>query len=379
MAFYRNDQYQQQTLTTVTGHRLFPLVRASGCNADPLRADTLTVQLRAVRSGQSGAYTAIETAPNTGVFVLQQPLTNRDWRASARAIAGAFDVMPGDVIEATASDCKRRHAERQAPAGQPRVHLRHQHRPAAGRCAGLVDRCQRRRQRRPCGRCRCRVRPGRRHPHANVVMSDADGGYSFPFLLPSQYRLMVAPPTDYAYPSSRTADLAAGWSGSFPVDAASYGAVFRVTAATDNAVVNLPLDPIPGALLVQKMASRNTVEIAETLEYAVSVKNTGQAALSQVRLLDTLPLGFRYVPGSTRIDGRAAADPTGGAGPRLTWTFAGALQGAAEHTVRYRVRVGTGCAAGRRRQPRSGCRRRRGRRAQQHRHGQGQGRGRCVR
>jgi len=346
MAFYRDDQYQQQTLTTVTGHRLFPLVRASGCNADPLRADTLTVQLRAVRSGQSGAYTAIETAPNTGVFVLQQPLTNRDWRASARAIAGAFDVMPGDVIEATASDCK---------GGTLNAKLRLDSRafifdtstgqPLAGVRVWLIDVSGDGNGGRAGGAAAV-YGPDGVTPMPNVVMSDADGGYSFPFLLPSQYRLMVAPPTDYAYPSSRTADLAAGWSGSFPVDAASYGAVFRVTAATDNAVVNLPLDPIPGALLVQKMASRNTVEIAETLEYAVSVKNTGQAALSQVRLLDTLPLGFRYVPGSTRIDGRAAADPTGGAGPRLTWTLAGALQGAAEHTVRYRVRVGTGALQG---------------------------------
>ena len=38
-----------------------------------------------------------------------------------------------------------------------------------------------------------------------------------------------------------------------------------------------------------------------------------------------LPVGFAYVAGSARLDGQAVANPTGGAGPLLTWPITSPL------------------------------------------------------
>jgi hypothetical protein len=68
-----------------------------------------------------------------------------------------------------------------------------------------------------------------------------------------------------------------------------------------------------------------------------------------VFVVDQLPQGFRYVPGSARLarGGAAApiADPDGGVGPRLVFAL-GDLPANSQVTLTYRVRVGAGSQQG---------------------------------
>ncbi|MFG6414946.1 SdrD B-like domain-containing protein [Roseateles sp. DC23W] len=348
LAFFSNDRYTDPAWTTRLGQPMFPRVVASACNQDPLRADTLAVRLSTARSSQQVDAVAVETAANTGVFVLQAPMVNRGWTASAPAASGALDVMPGDVIQATAPACNG-----QMLAAQLRLESRAvvfeaaTGQPIAGAHVRLIDVTGEGNGGDAGGAAAVFAHDGVT-PMPADAMTDGEGGYSFPFLRASTYRLLVLPMSSHKYPSARRADRSgAGMASAYPVHAsASYGGTFTVSATTENEIVNLPMDALPRGLHVQAMASRTTVEVAETLEYAVAVKNVGVVTLNDVRVQETLPVGFRYEPGSARLDGQALADPAASAGARLSWHVGTPLAADAERTLRYRVRVGTGALQG---------------------------------
>lgn len=339
--FYGDTGYRQKTLTTRAGNRLLPQVAASACNKDPLKLDTMTVHLSAAKSSYAADYTAIETGLNTGIFVLQQPLSSRYWSAAARSTSDWHDVMPGDVITATAPACNGK-----TLTATLRMDVRAfvfdavTGKPIAGVTVQLLDVSGEGNGGNAGGAADVFDADGTT-PMPSTVVTDADGGYSFPVLRSSLYRLLVKTPATHTYPSGDTADGSDGWDSGYAIDpTASYGGTFRVTAESGSAVINVPVDPLPRGLLVQSSVSRTTAEIAETIEYAVSVKNVGQADLTNARLQERLPRGFRYVPGSARLDGKATPDPVGGVGPTLVWPIAAALPVAAEHTLRYRARIG---------------------------------------
>jgi len=49
--------------------------------------------------------------------------------------------------------------------------------------------------------------------------------------------------------------------------------------------------------------------VGESVSYTVSVSNSIDAPIVNVQVFDTLPFGFRYVPGSTLLRGEPAPDP----------------------------------------------------------------------
>lgn len=123
----------------------------------------------------------------------------------------------------------------------------------------------------------------------------------------------------------------------------------NVLAAPPDIINNhVPLDPVAlggNTLFVQKTASRPSVELGEFVDYTVRVRNPGVAALADVRVADALPHGFAYVAGSARLGGTTLADPSGGAGPRLSFAV-GAIAANTTVTFTYRVRVGAGALQG---------------------------------
>ena len=97
-------------------------------------------------------------------------------------------------------------------------------------------------------------------------------------------------------------------------------------------------------LLIEKTASRPDAEVGETVDYRLTVilLNTG---LPNVAVTDALPPGFRYVPRSGRVDGRAVPDPEGSPGPTLVFRL-GDLAPGDTVKVSYRVRIGVGTPIG---------------------------------
>lgn len=69
-------------------------------------------------------------------------------------------------------------------------------------------------------------------------------------------------------------------------------------------------------LTVTKSVDRPTVDAGDTVTYTIEIANSGTAAANLTSIVDELPPGFTYVPGSTT--GATTADPTI-SGSTLTW------------------------------------------------------------
>ncbi|HPN01568.1 MAG TPA: SdrD B-like domain-containing protein [Methylotenera sp.] len=120
-------------------------------------------------------------------------------------------------------------------------------------------------------------------------------------------------------------------------------------------VVNnhIPLDPVlSNSFIVTKTGNKSIAEIGDVVTYTVKARMTQGLRLATFDLVDNLPAGFRYIPGTaTQSTGGVAqtplADPlpAGNLGPQLTFkpTFAAQVTDA---TVTYKVRVGVGAMQG---------------------------------
>lgn len=115
---------------------------------------------------------------------------------------------------------------------------------------------------------------------------------------------------------------------------------------------HIPLDPAAASgLFVSKVGNKSIAEIGDTVMYTIQAKlSTGSGLTSS--LIDNLPAGFRYIPGTATIaKGSGAvtslADPlpAGNKGPQLTFLM-GAINSTDTVTVTYKVRVGVGAMQG---------------------------------
>lgn len=113
------------------------------------------------------------------------------------------------------------------------------------------------------------------------------------------------------------------------------------------------------AVTLEKHGSSDQAEQGDMLDFTLILRNGTARALSGVTIVDNLPPGMRYIPGSTRLRSgditaagkvssqlTALKDPEGGVGPELRFTGE-ALELAALQNVSivYRVRIGPGAPA----------------------------------
>ena len=131
-----------------------------------------------------------------------------------------------------------------------------------------------------------------------------------------------------------------------------YYTSYLIDPATRIDVMNnhIPIDPLGyypdkgQPLLVSKTADRSIVELGDFISYTVTVRSTVPETQPGVKVEDQLPIGFRYVEGSTRFNG-SALEPVIAKNGKLTWDI-GALKGASSVNLLYRVAVGTGAMLG---------------------------------
>lgn len=211
---------------------------------------------------------------------------------------------------------------------------------------------------------------GYRVDGSEASMTVGNGGsYQFLFAAtaPSRcaFRLTVTPPSGYSFASTlipaREGELSppGGGDGRYVVLPGSMAPTAPVGDGTRHHLLlvggadvarivhnHLPLDPrqAPG-LTISKTGNRQIVELGDTLEYTITVRQTAGAALGEVTVLDRLPRGFTYVAGTARVDGRGIADPSGAPGPQLAFDIGGIGVGQ-QHVLTYRVRVGVGSDQG---------------------------------
>jgi large repetitive protein len=132
----------------------------------------------------------------------------------------------------------------------------------------------------------------------------------------------------------------------------TYYLSFTLTPGVSPDVVHnhIALDPANAATLaIVKLADKSEAEIGDPVKYTIRVKNLAvTGTLPVVTVVDTLPLGFKYVAKTARSQSNPPlplAEPTGAPGPQLTFNI-GALNAGAETTFTYYVRIGIGGADG---------------------------------
>ena len=182
------------------------------------------------------------------------------------------------------------------------------------------------------------------------------------------YTIRVTPPAGYGTPPSRaippSAPLPSQGGANFAVvpqatapaqgQPTTYHLVISLGAGSAQVIHNhLPLDPnVAAELLLQKAADKTQVEIGDSVQYRIRVRNTNAFAVPGVRVVDTLPLGFRMIAGSATVQLGAAtvtriADTaiTGFPGPKLIFDL-GLMAANSEALIVYRVRLGVGADKG---------------------------------
>ncbi|MEM9689186.1 MAG: OmpA family protein [Pseudomonadota bacterium] len=146
---------------------------------------------------------------------------------------------------------------------------------------------------------------------SGTVYVFAPGEYRFPVVPDGDYRLVVTPPPQFTAPSvAAPADLQSLPGAPFEISDASFGVAFTKTGGLSFAV-DIPVDPNASQLFLQKQTLTTTAAPGDFIRYELVLENTGTAGVaSQLRIVDALPSGLRYVEGSTRINGQEADDPT---------------------------------------------------------------------
>lgn len=135
------------------------------------------------------------------------------------------------------------------------------------------------------------------------VVDFAPGSFRWPVIAPGSYRLAVITPPELLFPSIATDAQIASLPGAFEINAGSRGESFVVSAGVGTGF-DVPLDRINSDVVITKEASATTASVGDFVQYRIVLSNSAAAGdVSSLTLFDRLPLGFRLVPSSIRLDG----------------------------------------------------------------------------
>lgn len=344
ISYYSDGSFSRQAAATHLGSQLFVQAGAAACNADPMAAEEHPITISSALTGDQESFTALETGPNTGLFRIFANVPTLDAAVNPMISGNAsVETRPRDVLTAAITGCGGEASARLLVDPGGVVFDSNLNNPIAGATVTLIDVTGEGNGGSPNSPARVFDLDGVT-PLPSSIVTGADGAFQFPHVLPGSYRLSVATPNGWNFPSALSPlQLPAGRT----IDRdGSYGLPFQVNASAGPVQLDLPLDQGKAdGLFVQKSASRNTAEIADFITYTVKVRNATGNTLRDVKLRDIIPFGFVYQKGSARRDGAAAADPEGGSGPRLLFRL-GELTNGSLVEIRYRLRVGPGALSG---------------------------------
>ena len=136
------------------------------------------------------------------------------------------------------------------------------------------------------------------------------------------------------------------------VPARSVGTQYYLNLTLDGSAVpgssqiynnHIPLDPqLAGAFSITKTTPLVNVTRGQLVPYTITISNAIGASLQGEQVVDRYPAGFRYVPGSARLDG-VPSEPKVAAG-QLVWN--GLNFGSSTRTIVLLLAVGAGVGEG---------------------------------
>jgi len=166
------------------------------------------------------------------------------------------------------------------------------------------------------------------------------GEYRFPVISAGNYRLVVTPPGAYFAPSSAAIpDLQLLPGAPYALGPASFGGAFTHTDPL-SVDFDVPVDPRDSALFLQKTTMTSIAAPGDFVRYELTVENTASSGIAtNVRVVDQLPSGVRYVPGSATRDGSGIPDPVVGSNLRILEFTLGNLNADERVVITYVVEI----------------------------------------
>ncbi len=131
----------------------------------------------------------------------------------------------------------------------------------------------------------------------------------------------------------------------------TYFLSFYLDVDTDPEIINnhIPLDPEsasqPG-LFVEKTVNRPAAEIGETVVYTVRIANRSKQITAPITIHDQIPFGFRYLPGTAKLNGAAVTDPIATERTHLQFSGLGRVPSESSISLTYAMRLVPGAQDG---------------------------------
>lgn len=375
IANYSGD-YKKQLTTGTAGKPLNIQAFSTACNVSRDVAERVNIRIKSQKTGDIIDVIGVETEPNSGIFQYQLPTESSE---TANANDLELQVVRRDTADITLMSCIDSNGVSGAPIGITTnvlidpfgiVFDAETGEPVDGARVTLVD-----------AATNLPVGPGvafRLDPVSGdlvdigaVQITGADGRekgeFIYPLVIAGDYKLLVdtstiTTGTVYSFVSDKTRFPVANFPADKLVDpvfsyATENSGTFSLREGDPALNVDIPIDPkpkTPATLFVKKDVSSDNLEIGDFADYTVVIRNQGELPATNVEMKDTLPIGFSYVPNTTRVNYTVGgvkqdivrfADPKGGKGRHLTLGL-DTLPAKAEATVTYRVHIGANALTG---------------------------------
>lgn len=166
------------------------------------------------------------------------------------------------------------------------------------------------------------------------------GEYRFPVVPDGNYRIVATPPATYSAPSTTAIqDLQLLPGAPYSLGPASFGASFAHNGPVA-ASIDIPIDPVEGALYMQKSTTTAIASPGDFVRYQLIVENSAASGTaSAVSVFDDLPAAVRFVADSAMRDGASIPDPVIGADGRTLEFTIGDLVAGERVTITYVVEI----------------------------------------
>lgn len=175
------------------------------------------------------------------------------------------------------------------------------------------------------------------------------GEFRFPYVARGTYRLSIVSPLSYVFPSIVADDAIRLLPGTdYRLTPASRGGDIVVNTPGRPESFDVPLDPIAAEIFVSKVASKQSVAVGDFIQYQVSVENPHvSGTVSDLTLVDVLPVGFRLVEKSSHFNLDTPVEPEiSSDGQTLSFNIS-QLGPQSSFTLRYVAHVTAGANRGR--------------------------------
>jgi len=342
--------YASSIYTGKVNEPIYLKTNAAICNANRFGKEQVRIQIQSKLTGDIVVVSAVESDENSGLFYFELETEENTVKNLADL---KLQTLKRDEVNISLVECLDEQGKVTTPINEVSTQVlidpygivfdSKTQKPVAGATVTLVDEYDQ-----PIGANVAFTID--RNTGALISMpakqvTSATGEFVYPLVVPGNYKLLVdtstIPDKGYSFVSDQLVYPITSFNGLAVHSDYSYGGMFTFASNSPVPNIDIPIDPMlsESGLMVKKTARDTVVELGDFTNYSISVTNNGDVLARDIKLQDTLPRGFSYVPSTMRVNGKPAPDPEGGKGPYLTLGL-GDLAVNATAKIEYRVLVG---------------------------------------